>query len=127
MADDEQKRQMDAIYRARYHEKHPEKRAEWHKAWRERLRQDILDAYGRACACCGERREEFLTLDHIGGRDESHVGLKTQQVYTRVRREGFPQDRYRLLCWNCNCAIGMYGSCPHEREGTPELKVACDG
>lgn len=34
-------------------------------------------------------------------------------VYKRVIEEGFP-DTYRLLCWNCNCAIGIYGECPHK-------------
>lgn len=111
------------VYRETYMAKNPQLRGVYHKRWSAKLRQDVLEAYGRECSCCGERREEFLTLDHIGGRDDEHRGLKTQQVYQRVRAEGFPKDKYRLLCWNCNCARGMYGYCPHEIEG----KVAQSG
>lgn len=28
--------------------------------------------------------------------------------------QGYPKDRYRLLCYNCNCAIGARGYCPHK-------------
>lgn len=113
----------DAEYRATYHEKNPELRGEWHRRWREKLKQDVLEAYGRKCECCGEDREDFLTIDHVGGRNEEHRDLKTQQVYVRLRREGFPKDGYRLLCWNCNCAIGIHGSCPHERERNMTLRA----
>src|SRR5215831_16053532 len=29
------------------------------------LRQIILKAYGGQCACCGEHRPEFLSIDHV--------------------------------------------------------------
>lgn len=34
-------------------------------------------------------------------------------VYADLRRRGWPQEGYRLLCWNCN-AMTRYGrTCPH--------------
>lgn len=83
---------------------------------RARLRAEILEVYGARCVCCGESEPEFLTLDHVGGRRDSHVGATTYTVYLRIKREGFPRDRYRLLCWNCNVTIGQLGYCPHERK-----------
>lgn len=85
-----------------------------------RLRAAVLIAYSGeppTCACCGERQIEFLVLDHVNGggnqlrKAEGHKG-GTQQ-YRRLRSEGWPAG-YRVLCWNCNAACGLYGYCPHQ-------------
>lgn len=86
----------------------------------EEARLAMLTAYGGACACCGERRLEFLTLDHIDGVPEHHRWPNGKRImgadlYRRVAAEGFPDD-YQLLCWNCNAAKGIYGECPHVAE-----------
>jgi hypothetical protein len=109
------------------------------KEWRDRiktreymraLRREALDHYGRVCACCGETHEEFLEIDHIAndGADERRKlrarrvggnGRKTNYPYAfyrHLRQLGFPRDRYRTLCSNCNVSRGRYGYCPHERE-----------
>lgn len=83
---------------------------------RARLRAEVLAAYGGICACCKETEEAFLTLDHIHGRPEHHKGVNGTRLYAFVKREGF-SDAYRLLCWNCNAAIGLYGVCPHQLAG----------
>lgn len=59
-----------------------------------------------------------MALDHIGGGGgaERKQFKSPQGIYIQVRRLGFPKDRYRLLCHNCNTSIGIYGYCPHERE-----------
>jgi hypothetical protein len=36
------------------------------------------------------------------------------RIYEVIRREGYPRDRYQLLCANCNLAKGHYGVCPHQ-------------
>ena len=86
--------------------------------YRRRLRRKVLDAYGGKCSCCGEANEEFLALDHVngGGSKERREKASNQstRMYLLVVREGFP-DRYRLLCHNCNCSLGWYGYCPHQR------------
>lgn len=103
-----------ARYQATYYELHRDEKLAVSAAWREKLRQQALVAYGRACSCCGETEEMFLTLDHVDGRDEEHKGLGTYAVLRRARDEGFP-DTYRLLCWNCNCGRQRNGGvCPHE-------------
>lgn len=90
--------------------------------YRRKLKQDIVDAYGKECACCGESNFEFLQLDHIHGDGIKHRReLGSANVYKAVRDEGFPEDKYRLLCANCNHSHGMYGYCPHEKE---EIKAS---
>ena len=110
------------------------KQREWVKAHRPRLaanakrrrttlRNDLLRAYGGTCKCCGESRPEFLSLDHTNGDGSAHrkeIGGSQRaggsKTYTWLKQHGFPQDRFRLLCHNCNLARGLYGYCPHERE-----------
>ena len=79
-------------------------------------RQDVLDAYGRKCACCGETEEKFLSIDHIDGGGAEHrrsIGMRGGgQFYCWLRREGFPAG-FQVLCMNCNHAKGNYGACPH--------------
>lgn len=84
-----------------------------------RLRTAALNAYGGECACCGEMRDHFLTVDHVGGwgaRHRKEIGSGASNIYQWLKKAGYPQDgTIQLLCWNCNCAIGIYGSCPHTR------------
>jgi hypothetical protein len=95
-----------------------------HRRYYAGLRQAILEAYGRKCACCGETEEEFLQLDHIendGAAERkrlrgSNGHYDPTAVYRLLKRTGFPKDRYRLLCANCNWARRRTGLCPHERQ-----------
>jgi hypothetical protein len=70
-------------------------------------------AYGGKCACCGESRIEFLTLDHVDGRADEPYRITGQKAWARLKARGWPKDKYQLLCFNCNCAKGIYGHCPH--------------
>lgn len=71
----------------------------------------VLEAYGGACACCGETAYEFLALDHVDGDGARHKE-QVYSIYKDVIRRGFP-NTFRLLCHNCNSAMGFYGYCPH--------------
>lgn len=83
------------------------------------LREQILSAYGRLCACCGEKEPRFLTLDHIN-RDGAHHrrliggGRGGWRIYADVVKQGCPRDRFRLLCMNCNFATRTGQPCPHQ-------------
>lgn len=82
--------------------------------YRRKLRQDVIDKYGGECVCCGETQFEFLTMDHIDGRGVTHKHRADPGSWYREMRDR-PADstKYRILCWNCNCAIGAFGFCPH--------------
>ena len=91
---------------------------------RRQTKRDVLIALGGKCACCGEATYEFLTLDHINGDGAAHRKNLTGKsrsssikIYRDVKRRGYPTDEFRVLCWNCNCAIGCWGYCPHQRSG----------
>lgn len=104
----------------RYHENPEEYQAkarQYGKEGRDRLRAEMLAAYGGRCACskCPETNPAFLTLDHVGGGGKAHRAEVGSHSYRDLRRQGWPQDGYRLLCWNCN-AMTRHGACPHELE-----------
>lgn len=96
-------------YRKRPHVKERRK-----KQYRE-LREKVIDGYGGGCACCNENTYEFLSVDHVnGGGNKEHKILSTQQISSKIIRQNFPPE-YRILCHNCNQAIGWYGYCPHKQ------------
>ena len=83
---------------------------------RHRLKADVVHAYGGSCSCCGESEMYFLTIDHISGiagEDRVELKVRATTLYRRLRRANYP-DGFRVLCMNCNWAIGVLGSCPHQ-------------
>lgn len=86
------------------------------KQARRRLRQLVLDHYGRACTCCGESEELFLEIDHIendGAAHRKEIGV-SGQFYGWLRRNKFPPG-YTTLCANCNHGKQRNGGiCPHK-------------
>lgn len=72
-----------------------------------------------ACRCCGEAHVEFLSIDHIDGEGTRHrkaIGKVGASFYAWLVKQGLPTG-YRVLCHNCNMAMGFYGTCPHQDEG----------
>lgn len=87
--------------------------------YRRNLKQDALNAYGGKCACCGESNYEFMAIDHINGGGNKHrkdnktgSGL---QFYRWLKKNKYPKG-FRVLCHNCNVALGIFGYCPHKSE-----------
>lgn len=81
------------------------------------MKKKIVEAYGGKCECCGITDHEFLTIDHIyrdGKEDRKKYGAGAA-FYKVLERMGYPKDRYRLLCMNCNY-VQRYGDpCPHAK------------
>jgi hypothetical protein len=106
-ADHKRKQSGDPIYR--------DKRQEGYHRRKQTLWQQVLDAYGRKCSCptCSETIEEFLTIDHTDGYLSGP--RSGEKLWRWLRDNGFPQDGFRLLCYNCNCGRERNnGVCPHE-------------
>lgn len=86
--------------------------------WRS-LRAAVIAGYGGRCECagCGEDHPEFLEIHHRFNDGAAERGRESgAKFYRRLIREGFPRERYALLCSNCNLARERGGACPHERE-----------
>lgn len=87
------------------------------RSWEIKL--EILNHYGRGelrCDCCKEIKHPMkLTIDHIGGGGRKHkkeIGVSGGgEFYRWLKRNNYP-DGFRVLCWDCNGAIGAYGWCP---------------
>jgi hypothetical protein len=73
-----------------------------------------------ACACCGNTNYEFLAIDHINGGGNKHrkeTGLPGGSRFAAwLIKQNYPSG-YRVLCHNCNMALGSYGYCPHQTIG----------
>lgn len=88
------------------------------KGRRQAERMVVLNAYGNKCTCCGETRNQFLSIDHVNGGGNKHrKEIGHGHVYSWIRRNGFPPD-FQILCHNCNLAKGFYGKCPHKEDST---------
>ncbi len=83
-----------------------------------KLREQVLEAYGGVCKCCGESTPEFLAIDHIfnDGKEQRKTISSGFATYIWLKKQGFPQDRFQLLCHNCNWGKRLYGVCPHQRK-----------
>jgi hypothetical protein len=94
-----------------------------------KIRNQVLDHYGRQCACCNEATEQFLSIDHVDNDGASHRravrGHNGGSIYCWLIANGFPLG-FQTLCYNCNFAKGRYGICPHETARTLERLNAGD-
>lgn len=75
----------------------------------------FIEKYGGKCECCGETKWEFLSLDHVRG-DGYKDRTKNRNILYKKAVVDFDPSKYRVLCMNCNTAIGFYGYCPHNSE-----------
>lgn len=70
-----------------------------------------------ACACCGEDRFLFLTIDHIHGNGNQHrlevTGSKRGNITAWLRKNNYPPG-FQVLCFNCNMGrAANRGECPY--------------
>ncbi len=99
----------------------------------QRLRTRILEAYGNRCAICGITHKEFLALDHIDNDGAEHKRLLSggkrfadgYTVYRDVAKQGYPKDKYQLLCHNCNVVKQTHKYNPIIRDN--EIKAITEG
>ncbi len=87
------------------------RRLYWHD-----LQRQVIDGYGGCCACCGEARYLFLSVDHVDGNGAQHrkeLGYGNRRLLLQIIAAGFPPE-YQVLCFNCNCGRARNGGiCPH--------------
>lgn len=92
---------------------------EYHRKGRMLLKITVIGHYSNGefkCACCGEDKIEFLSIDHINGGGNKHrkeINRKSGRWFYKWLCENNLPEGYRVLCHNCNMCIGMYGYCAH--------------
>lgn len=81
----------------------------------EKNRLRAIEALGGRCACCGQTEPNFLAIDHINKKGAlERRNRNSNRTWDLARYDGYPKDKYRLLCHNCNMAYGMRNCCPHQ-------------
>ena len=96
------------------------KLGEYRKKYNQRIRMEALEHYSNGspkCICCGENIIQFLGIDHIDGGGGIHRKQLTKEgltIYLWLRKNKYPNG-FRVLCHNCNLAMGYYGKCPHSK------------
>lgn len=82
------------------------------------IKKEVINEYGGKCECCGQDIWQFLTIDHVGNWGNQHrkiIGNRGgKTIYQWLKKNLYPKDNFRLLCYNCNCSIGFHGFCSHE-------------
>lgn len=71
---------------------------------RKKSRIEAIIAYGGKCVSCQTTDTEVLDIDHINndGSKERKENLFAYNLCRKLKKEGYPKDRYQLLCKNCN-------------------------
>ena len=103
---------------ARRTEAQKERHRELHRNFTHKRRETVIVAYGGRCSCCDERRNVFLTIDHVNnnGKEDRKRFKTSTALYKHIIESNFPSD-YQLLCWNCNLGRQQNGGiCPHITE-----------
>ena len=86
------------------------------KAKELKLKLDAFKQYGEVCICCKESNPVFLTIDHINGSGSSHRKEIGSRIYRVLKKQGYPKGNYQVLCFNCNFAKHVLGTCPHQTQ-----------
>ena len=117
------RQRINEVARAAYKKDPLKVMARLKKRFQQRKLEAMMKMGGR-CLCCGETNPIFLCLDHIkGGGRREHAKRNPQQIWKDAMRQGLPRNKYRLLCWNCNAALGLYGYCPHSNLKSPRYQT----
>ena len=89
------------------------------RGWKKELKFELFSHYSNGipkCDCCGYSNIDGLSIDHINGRRSHGHSRKFRSIglYSWLKRTGYPKN-FRVLCLNCNAAIGINRKCPHQK------------
>ena len=103
--------------RKEWYEKNKDKIGKKHRKYREEIRKQFFEIYGKICFCCGEKNQKFLTLEHInndGNKERKKYGGMC--IYLKAIKEK-DKTKYTTSCWNCNEGKRINkGICPHKEK-----------
>jgi hypothetical protein len=96
----------DKVKQAQWQKDHPENSRRNGQKYRDTLKADMVNAYGGKCLHCGIDDIEVLVLDHIFDDAQEDRAKNNHSggvhMYAKLRKLGWPKDKYQLLCHNCN-------------------------
>jgi hypothetical protein len=98
-----------------------EHRSESKHESRRKVKREVMSHYSNGepkCACCGERKEMVLCLDHLsgGGGHRKQIGINGgHRTYLWCIKNKFPA-LFQVLCYNCNWSKKDKLCCVHLRE-----------
>ena len=65
------------------------------KKERGKLNNDVINGYGGKCACCGETRKEYLSIDHKdggGNKQKREIGVRNSTgLYRWLIQNNYPE------------------------------------
>jgi hypothetical protein len=119
-------------YNQKQYYKNHSQTLEWHRDYRDILKDEIVKEYGGKCQCCGESESDFLTIDHVFGYKNrpdlyKHARNGGTRLYLWLRKNNYPKEGFALSCFNCNMGREKSADkiCPHERFDGMRLVSAC--
>jgi hypothetical protein len=71
--------------------------------------------YGGKCICCGEKRIEMLTIEHIRFKGYELIYDHVITLMKKLISMNFPEG-YTILCWGCNELTRHGRPCIHSKE-----------
>ena len=74
------------------------------------------------CVCCGEKKYEFLTIDHIIPKKGIYQETCGENLYRRLLKIPLDRKKYQILCYNCNMGKRVNETCPHKKSLFPSLE-----
>lgn len=101
-------------YKKSWSQKNRHKWSTYFRTYRKKMRLNIIEKYGGQCKCCGEKRIEFLAIDHINGGGNNERKTMHSTTLLHYLRKNYLPEKYQILCMNCNYAKSFYGLCPHK-------------
>ena len=87
----------------------PEQQKTAHRLHAKQVKTEVYDHYGRVCNCCGSQVN--LSIDHIIPIGGNRGDLRGYNLHVRIKGEGFPKDKYQVLCRTCNRSKGTGEHC----------------
>ena len=94
-------RSCTAAYGRERRKKYPEQARAYQRAYRRRVRIEVLQALGGRCMHCGNTDQRCLQIDHIsGGGNQERQTLGPSRISGKISKG--QTEGYQLLCANCN-------------------------
>ena len=93
-------------YTNQFYYKHREKHLEQRKAYRQKIKTEVLTYYSGeepTCKMCNEKRLACLSIDHINGKGAEHrkqLGVSGLGLYCWLIKNNYPNG-FQVLCMNC--------------------------